>query len=270
MMKPKQILYFLLPLMLLLSSCDLEKAIEVELPPHEPQLVIECYLEPGKPMLATVLESVSYFAEPQPPLVPDAEVYISYNGQTTKLEYSPFIDTDTKKFYTHRSNELLKGKPGDIYTLEVKDGKGRRATGFTTLLSKVLIDSLEYRFNEKEEALLLTSYQDDPNSPDFYRYMVHKGILKDGSEREYTVSDDLTNGTRVTLGSAYDYEKGDTLTVTLFHIEEQYYNFLRSAADAKNANGNPFAQPSKVVSTVQGGIGVFTNLAYDRQTIIVK
>jgi hypothetical protein len=269
-MKRKQSLYFLLPLLLLLTSCDLEKAIEVELPPHEPQLVIECYLVPGKPLRATVLESVSYFDEPQPPLVPDAEVFISYNGQTIRLNYSPIIDRETGKFYTHQSDELVTGKPGDIYSLEVKDGKGRRATGFTTLLPKVLIDSLEYRFNDKEEALLLTSYQDDPNSRNFYRYMTHDDSLYKGPERDFVTSDDLTNGKRVTLGSGYNYEKGDTLTVTLYHIEEQYYNFIRSTTDAKNANGNPFAQPSRVISTVQGGIGVFTNLAYDRQTIIVE
>ncbi|MFD2247093.1 DUF4249 domain-containing protein [Pontibacter ruber] len=269
-MKLKSSLYFLLPLLLLLTACDLEKAIDVELPPHEAQLVVECYLEPGKPMRATVLESVSYFDEPQPPLVPDAEVFITYNGKTTRLNYAPFIDKEINKFYTHRSDELVEGKPGEMYSLEVKDGKGRRVTGFTTMLPRVPIDTLEYRFNEKEEALLLTSYQDDPNSRNFYRYMTHIDSLHEGSDREFTVSDELTNGTRVTLGSAYDYDKGDSLTVTLYHIEEQYYNFLRSTSDAKNANGNPFAQPSKIASTVQGGIGVFTNLAYDRQTVIIK
>lgn len=259
----------LISFLFLLVSCDLEQEVEVKLPPHESQLVVEMYLEPGKPLRAVVLESVSYFTDPQLPLVPDAEVYLTHNGQSVRLNFSPFQEQSTGKYFTHRNNQVLSLSPGDVVTLEVKDPKGRRVTGSTTILERVPIQAVEWKFNEKEEAYLLTSYQDDPNAENYYRYMVHRDSLTNGSDRDFVSSDRLTNGKRVSYGSSYEYEKGDTLIVSLFHIEKQYYDFIGSVSDARSANGNPFAQPSRIVSSVQGGIGIFTNLVYDRKTVVI-
>lgn len=268
-MKTRYFIYLLLPLLTLLYACDLEKDIDVELPNHEPKLVVECYLEPGKLIRASILESSGYFDEPVPPLVPDAEVYITHNGKRIKLKYKPTFMKNSGRFYTHTSDVYMKGKPGDIYELEVTDGKGRKVTGFTTIMPKVPIDEITWKFNDKDKAYLLTSYYDNPNTANYYRYMTHADSLSGGSNRDFTTSDELTNGKRTSYGSAYDYEEGDTLIVTLFHIEKQYYQFLSSVNDAKDANGNPFAQPSKIKSSVYGGLGIFTNLAYDRKKVII-
>lgn len=265
------VLYLLLPLLAILSSCDLEKDIDVSLPAYAPQLVVECYLEPGKQMRATVLESSGYFEEPNPPVVPDAIVYItSPSGKRVQLKYKPVMVKSTGRFYTHTSSEVMTGKTGDIYHLEVEDGSGRKITGFTKIQPKVSIEEVEWRFNDKDEALLITTFQDAPHMPNYYRYMTHVDSLSGGSDRDFVTSDDLTDGKRVSLGSSYRYEEGDTLIVTLYHIEKQYYDFLASVSDAKNANGNPFAQPSQIKSSLKGGIGIFTNLAYDRKTVVIK
>lgn len=269
MMTRRTIYTLFLPLLVLLASCGMEQEVEVKLPPHESQLVVECYLEPGKPLRAVVLESVSYFNEPELPLVPDAEVFITYRGKRIKLPFSPVQNKQTGKYYTHRLSEKLDLQPGDVVGLEVKDGKGRHVTGTTTILGKVPIEAVEWKFNEKDKAYLLTSYQDDPNMENFYRYMVHRDSLTNSSDRDFISSDRLTNGQRVSYGSAYEYEEGDTLVVSLYHIEQQYYDFLGSVSDARNANGNPFAQPSRIVSSVKGGIGIFTNLAYNRKTVVI-
>lgn len=269
-MMRKRFLYLLMPLLAILAACDLEKDIDVELPNHEPQLVVECYLEPGRHIRASVLESSGYFDEPAPPLVPDAEVYVTtHTGKRVKLQYKPLVVKSTGRFYTHTSTEIMNGKPGQVYQLEVSDRSGRKVTGFTTIQPRVPIDEVEWKFNDKDEAYLLTSFYDDRNTANYYRYMTHVDSLSGGSDRDFATSDDLTNGKRVSYGSSYKYEEGDTLIVTLYHIEKQYYDFLSSISNAKDANGNPFAQPSKINSSVEGGLGIFTNLAYDRKTVII-
>jgi hypothetical protein len=40
--------------------------------------------------------------------------------------------------------------------------------------------------------------------------------------------------------------------------------------DARSANGNPFAQPVTIKSTVTGGFGVFTHLNYQTRELIIK
>ncbi|WP_276497417.1 DUF4249 domain-containing protein [Pontibacter litorisediminis] len=271
-MMRKLLLYLLvLPLPAFLTACDLEKDIDVDLPNHTPQLVVECYLEQGKHIRASVLESSGYFEEPTPPLVPDAEVYITTpSGRRIKLEYKPVLVKSTGRFYTHNSSEIMKGKPGDIYQLEVMDRRGRRVTGFTKVQAKVPIEEITWKFNDKDEAYLLTSFHDDPNIANYYRYMVHVDSLSGGSDRDIVLSDELTNGKRVSLGSSYRYDEGDSLIVTLYHIERQYHDFLASISDAKDANGNPFAQPSQIKSSVDGGIGIFTNLAYNRKAVVIR
>lgn len=260
---------YLLPLTLLVS-CNMEKDIEIVLPEHEPQLVVECYLEEGRRFQATVLETSSYFDSPNPPLVPDAEVYITYRGKRVKLTYAPTINPRNLRYITHSANTKMYGKPGEVFGIEVTDGKGRKVTGFTTILPKVPIDKVEWEFNEKDKAYVLTTFQDDAAQQNYYRYITHRGSLLKGSSRDFAATDELTNGKQTVYGSGYDYKEGDTLMLSLYNIEKQYYDFIKSTDDAKNANGNPFAQPASVKSSVQGGIGIFTNLVFDRDTVIIS
>ncbi len=263
-------LYLLLLVVMLLHSCDLQKDVEVDLPVYAPQLVVECYLEAGKPYRLTVLESSSYFETPQPIVVDDAEAYVTYKGIRTQIPYKPTFDENTGRLYTHVAEIVMKGKPGDVYTLEVTDPKGRIVTGSTTILPKVKIDTIEWKFNEKEEAYLLTSFHDDASTTNYYRYMVHQDSLQTDANQNFTSSDRLTNGQRISFGSSYEYARGDKALVTLFNIEKQYFDFLNSTADARSANGNPFAQPSQIISSLQGGIGIFTNLAYTRKVVVIQ
>lgn len=269
-MRIRSYILLILPFIILNMSCNMEKDIEVNLPYHEPQLVVECYLQPGKPYRLTLMESAGYFESAKPVLVPDAEVSIIHNGRKVRLNYRPMVSKKTNLFYTHSSSETVTGKPGDIYALEITDKKGRKLTGFTKILAKSPIEAIEWKFNEKEKAYLLTSFQDNPNEENFYRYTTHRDSLHTKPHRSFVSNDKLTNGKRVTYGSNYDYDKEDTLVVSLYHIEKQYYEFLKSTDDAKDANGNPFAQPANIKSSVNGGIGIFTNIALDRKTIIIK
>src|SRR5688500_15674885 len=140
----KRFLYlYLLPLAFIVS-CNMEKEIEIELPEYAPQLVVECYLEPGRKFQATVLESSSYFDAPTPPLVPDAEVYITYRSNRVKLTYGPGTNTRTNRFYTHTSNTKMDGKPGEVFGIEVIDGKGRKVSGYTTILPTVPIQTVTW------------------------------------------------------------------------------------------------------------------------------
>lgn len=269
-MRTRLLTYIFLLILLFASACDLEKEIEVKLPEYTPQLVVECYLQQGKPFRLVVTESSAYFDDPQPPLVPDAEAYITHNGRRIKLAYKPMMSKKYGKYYTHTTAEIMNAKPGDIFGLEVTDGKGRKVTGFTTILPTVAIEKVEWKFNDKNKAYVLTTFQDDANAKNYYRYVTHLDSTNTNADREFTTSDNLTNGKRVSIGSAYDYDPNDTVIVSLYHIEKQYYDYLNSVDDAKSANGNPFSQPSKIKSSVQGGIGIFTNLVYTQKTVILK
>jgi hypothetical protein len=99
---------------------------------------------------------------------------------------------------------------------------------------------------------------------------VQRDSVNNRAEIDYAADDNLSNGQAAAFGTGYDFEKDDTVFVSLYHLEKPYYDFFNSVEAARDANGNPFAQPASVISTVQGGYGVFTNLVYDRKMIILK
>ncbi|UOG76259.1 DUF4249 domain-containing protein [Hymenobacter tibetensis] len=257
------------------SGCNLQKDIEVELPALPAQLVVECYLENGQVPRLTVTETTAYLASPDPVVPEDVTVKLTLaNGQVETLRYFPAFNPSTGKAFTHTGLRRLVARPGDTFKLEVTDTKGRRVTGTATMPARVPIDSLEYEFNdlppESREALVLTNFKDPAGVGNHYRLQIHRDSISDDPEIDYDVEDRLTDGTNVTLGTSFIFDPGDTLLVTLYHLDRPYYQFRQSVDDARNANGNPFSQPAAIRSTVEGGVGVFTVLSYDRKQLIIK
>lgn len=268
-----------------LLGCNLQKDIDVPLPEYASQLAVECYLRSGEVPRLTVTESESYLApfnlNTFVKIVPtDVTATLTLpSGRVVPLNFLPMVDTVEQRGYTHFGRERIVARPGDTFTLNVQDRRGRRVTGSTTMTSYIPIDTVEYKFNDRSgserKAYLLVSFQDPPGTDDYYRFTVHKGDPAKGAlnrdpEVAFSPQDRLNNGQRFTLGTSYRFDEGDTLTSTLYHMDFPFYRFRQSVSDARQANGNPFAQPSAIYSTVQGGLGVFTILNYDRRTIIIK
>jgi hypothetical protein len=264
------IFWLLLAVSVLSYGCNLEKNFEVDLPVMAPQLVAECYLEPGKPYRLTLTESTNYLAAPDIPLVKEATVIIFYKGKPDTLRYAPFYDKFSRKYYTHVSNTIMAGKPGDTYSLQITDKQGRKLTGTTTVLPVVPLDTVEYIYNDRQKAYLLAKFNDDGNAKNFYYFSVQPDSLNSRAEIDYAADDNISNGQLTAFGTGYDFEKDDTVYVSLYHLEKPYYDFFNSVENARDANGNPFAQPATVISTVQGGYGVFTNLVYDQKMVVLK
>lgn len=98
-MKTIQLISIFTAVMIALGSCNLEKEIDLNLPLYDGQLVVECYLEPGKPFNLLLTQSSGFF-EPfsleteqflSDLLVNDAQVQIEHGGETYDLEQGLFF-----------------------------------------------------------------------------------------------------------------------------------------------------------------------------------
>ncbi|WP_188686765.1 DUF4249 domain-containing protein [Rufibacter glacialis] len=259
-----------------LASCDMEQEIEVKLPKLPPQLVVECYLVNNEPMKLALSESAGYFDAPEAIIVKGATVTITKNNEApVVLRDTVLVDQENQKVYTHYNRRRVRTAPGDVFKLLITDTQGRRLTGTTTVLPPVPIDSVGWKFNSKpeqsQEAYLLVRWQDDAASKNFYRLLVHKADTSGiDSQLDAEVDDQLRNGKKITYTTTYRFQRNDTLTIKLFHLDESYYEFISSIEDARRANGNPFAQPVTIKSTVAGGFGVFTHLNFQTKEVIIK
>ncbi len=266
-----------------LASCNLEKEIEIELPEYESQLVLECYLEPGKPFRLALSKSAAYF-DPFPApdnlagflqeiLVPGAKVQIRHKNRLYPLANVLYFDPSGRRLYNYFSPNLVPLDTLEPFALEVITAEGKTINASTRILPLVPIDSAVVQFKEGDTlARVLTYFTDPPEKPNYFRRVLHLNSLDSIPLQDFTVDDRFVEKTFV-FGSGYEYKKGDTLISTIYHIDEPYYRFQESLQRAVFGNGNPFAQPSPLISNLSGdanAIGIFTGLRFSRVYSIVK
>ena len=264
-----------------LSACNLDQPIDLQLPEYESRLVIECYLEKGEPFSLLLTRSSGYF-DPfgltgnqllSGLLESGATVNIKQGDKVYKLENNLSLDRFTGKFFNYTLDVPVPENYDEPFELEITTEKGEFIRASTRLLPAVPIDSIiiEYEPEEKEMARVLTYFTDIPAQANFYRRMLHQTSLDSLPFQDFTTSDRVVEDV-VVFGTRYAFEQGDTILNTLFHISEDYYNFLESVQGAIQANGNPFAQPSPIISNIESEVdafGIFTTLNYDRRLTIV-
>lgn len=279
----RTILAFIL-LTAFMSACNLEQEVDIDLPAYSSRPVVEVYLEPGKPFRALITRSDAYFADfpgldefPGGLLYDSAEVMIMHQGETYTLTNQLIFDPIAGKLYNYAASATVPDRIGEPFELLVRFPDGTDARAETALLPVVPIDSVVIEFPEDAEAgdtlaRALTYFTDIPGQTNYYRRMLHFGSL-DSLEQDFIADDQIVDDSLIVFGTGYDYAVGDTVINTLYHITETYATFLESLNAAVSANGNPFGQPSPVISNLEGSanaIGIFTGLTYDRRLDIVE
>jgi hypothetical protein len=196
------------------------------------------------------------------------------NGQVMPLQFAPGIDPVTRKVFTHIGTAPLAMEPGQRFALDVRDTRGHRITGTAGVPTFIPIDSVRYGFNglsgSDRKANFITRWADPAATANYYYLLLNKSSEPNDDSGDYLLNDQLFNGQTYTALTTYRFTPGDTMTATLYHMEQAHYNFQQSVLGAVSANGNPFAQPARIRSTVQGGLGVFAVLVTDRRTLILK
>ncbi|MCB0843337.1 MAG: DUF4249 domain-containing protein [Bacteroidetes bacterium] len=266
----------------IVASCDLQKEVDLELPDYEPQVVVEAYLTPGQPYIVSLIQSVPYYDEIRISYIKDAEVTIRYQDKEVKLVRFEVAIPDTSvassqlnsivgdTIYTYIALEQVPEIYYEDFKLEITRPNGEIITSTTQIFPPVMIDTMEYKFNKDSLAFVLTKFQDDSSTANFYRITLHENDIRNRPDQDFSIDDVLTNGELLTFGTAYEYEKGDTLIRTVYHITEDYHRFLETSDAAINANLSPFGQPATLYTNVTGGLGIFTGITSDRMTIVIE
>lgn len=259
--------------MILLSFVSCDKVIDVELPKYEPELVLEMYLEQGQPLRCLLTESLPYTDTAINKPVNDAVVIFSDGIRTDTLTFEINQDATSGRVFNYYNPKLLNADSGKVYTVTVM-GNGRQLTANTTFSQKILnIDSLIVKesTNEEDSFSVGLSFTDPAETENYYRILVGKEINHfESALSDFRIGDISFNGKQFSYFSEPDFAMDDTVTVRIYFLTAEHYTYLESAGNARRSNFNPFSQPGRIKSNVDGGLGIFTSIRYREQKIIIQ
>lgn len=258
-------------IMALVVSCD--KVIEVNLPEYEPELVVEMYLEEGKPLRCLLVESLPYTDTAINKPVNNAIVVVSDGTRNDTLSHQINQDPATGRLYNYLHPGILQVDPSKTYYLHVT-GNNKKISSKTSFSQKaVTIDSFNVRESKIEEDSFSVGLviSDPPEIENFYRFLIGKSIFHFATDpTDFRVNDVSFNGKAFSFFSEPDFAKNDTVLVRVYSLHKDHYEYLESIGDARRSNYNPFSQPSRIKTNIAGGLGIFTSIKYTERKIVIR
>lgn len=260
-------------------SCNLEKQIDIDLPNYDSEPFIECYLVPNQPFRLLITQTSSYFENltldnplfSESFLLQGAQVSIFQGINKYELENKLIIDPNTEKIYNYSNSNSVEYNTIDSFYLEILLPNGDQITSASIFLDTVQFDSIVVQFDQNDSlARTLTYFKDFPNETNFYRRVLTVGETFDEPIQDF-VTDDLFIDSVFVFGSGYVFNSGDTVFNSVFHLTEDYHNFLESVQQAIDGSGNPFGVPSPLQSNLLGNAqGVFACISESKNKTIIK
>lgn len=253
-------------------ACEMQQDIEVQLPEHEEEFVVECYLEPGKPYGALVTRSLHLFESAKLENVDSASVTITSSDGEEKIDLLNLShgDTSFQKLYNYWHPDLVEYEEGKEYKIEVSYGDKLKVSGRTRFLPKVGLERIHFKYDEDSLASIFVDIKDRVGEENYYRLVMRGPDPKHGVSYDGVWSDEDATGGILQAYSHFHFQKGWTVAINLYHIDKDFYDFLNSVQKAHDSNYNPFMQPANIESTLDGATGVFTAISMTSDTIRVK
>jgi hypothetical protein len=273
-------------LTIVMASVSCVEIIDIELDSTYTRLVVYGTVTTDSLHHQVKLTTTSdYFFNEAPPPVTGADVTITFEDTTVQMlesEFTPGI---------YQPNQAFRGRKGVVYNLDItnvdidEDGNYEIYSATAKMPEIAKADSITLQrfitpfFSGNQVAL----WSPDPPERNFYNYkLLINGNLLNRRLSEYTVQpDDFFNDNYVRglpVGFLNDDEEnelvlpGDTVTLEINSISEQYYNFIVEAQSEIFGNNPLFSgPPANVSSNIENGaVGIFTAYSIDRVSTIAS
>jgi len=246
-----------------------KKVIQVDLHEASSRVVIEGEITnvPG-PYQVKITRSVPYSNDNTFPPVTGATVIVkdSINGISYAFdEVSPGI---------YSTNQFA-GIPKHMYKLTVS-ADGEQYTAISTMPGTVHLDSVTFavntNFNGKKEINAVVNFQDPPGLGNCYQFIEYL----DGKQvPNIFVFEDRLSDARYIEQALYNdssyLQKGDTLSMKMYCIDKQIYDYFFSLAQIIGNNGGfQSASPANPNTNLTGGaLGYFSAHTINEGRLIV-
>lgn len=280
---------------LLLQGCDgdsFSQVTTIELPEHEPKPALRLQLRAGETSASMLLSNSKGILDPESSyrVYPDATVQLFKNGSLM----ADFVFDEDESMHHAEFAQPMASRAGDVYIVEATapgfepvsatqvmppqpiitravfrregtiDSNGDRVDELVVDLE----DQEPGRANYFAIALQSTFYQVDQNgdtlAPIVNRVWLDSNdpLLSYGGEFGLIFTDEGFSGGKYQV-RCYSYSnfgepERNNLEVLVYQLTRDTYLYVRSKDQYWNALDNPFAEPVRVHTNVEGGYGIFT------------
>lgn len=271
--------------LLICFSCS--DSLDIDIPVHESQVVVEGWIESGEVPRILLTRSAPYFSVVDSHNIRD---YIVSTATVTIMTDS-IVDfcifkPSSRYFppYYYLGNQTI-GKVGNTYILEVF-ADNKKINAFTTIPKPVSIDSAWFELNEGSDSLgsIWIRFHDPAGEENYYRTLTQRK----GKDADYQPTlttafrDDYFDGQEITL-SLYKgkgildpleekyFRLGDTIDLKFCTMDERSYEFWNAYQVEIINSANPFATSNaKIKSNIVGGYGIWGGYGVKKYRIIAK
>lgn len=212
--------------------------------------------------------STSYFHNEKAPEVTDALVEIVSENQTITLEHL------TGGIY--QVPTTFKGEIGKTYQLQIEH-KGKEYTSTATMKRIPIIDGIDYTYDPEDKKYEILIFTQEPEGKgDYYLFKTFKNgtLMGDTLQNTDFVDDELVDGSYIdgaTIGFG-KFEYGDSITVEMWSISEEAYDFFIAISLETAWRGGIFdSPPSNIPTNIKGGaLGFFNASAIERKSVLLE
>ena len=196
----KNIIYSTLLFSLLIVSCDMETVIDLDIPPHEPVLVLNGLLDTDTNARVVISHSVGAFSNAAPSFIHNANVLLykenlfidSLLPDMTNLVHVHYIDdnytTDSLPMYYYKSDHIPDNT--STYRVEVNHSDYNSISAETYIPNDIAVYNIDVDTTSNEDKIGLTfSFDDNANQQNFYRLKLFTSCTKKW-EDEYGYDDE--------------------------------------------------------------------------------
>jgi hypothetical protein len=236
--------------------------INVQIPEGPRNIVVEGYVTPGYPTELTLAESNTLNDDLVLLAVWNARVKISTDTGTMIAQNILYNKSDRHIVVNYGCRDTVRQGAHSFFNLNITTKDGRSVQASTKIVSSVKIEKVELNNDNivvhhnlptdtsKYFKLSITNYKE--GNP-----VLTKSVLYDQNN---------SNSTSCVM-PLYKYKNADSIVVTLFHIQKEYYDYLNSVEHASSAFFDPLLNPETIKSNINGGIGIFTYYTLDKFSI---
>jgi len=254
-------------LLITLSACT--ERIEIELDSTYERLVVEGHITTDTTThWVRLTRSKDYYSSNPVSTISNAEVILDDSDQSIQLTENP----DKPGYYETPSD--FYGLPGVIYNVAIQlpeeIGKSDTYNSSCELRPVGEIDSIQVVYNQDWEGYEVRIFAWEPPSTDWYIFQVLKnGVMLTDTIDEFWTSDDrffngnYTNGIMVGFLDANNPEEkpepGDTITLKMSGITEDYFNFIIQLQDQTFELRIPLfsGPPANIITNIPDATGFF-------------